>query len=249
MFWLAAILYVAIDIYSLSHMKTISYSLWELLAQSQVTIVCWCGLMASVNTSPKRKSLMFIIAFASLIVLIMRFIWNTAPGMAYWIIIALYISGLVWAGARPYHFISDTHNHENICLLFYKSDKGSWLMHIMSLFGLPVSSMSVLCGEYWLKLIRSDPNMQIQIIQNRDLRRYVLIDTGVKITDEIENAMWSLDGVPATNVKSLFLRVRCIAAIKPLISKLGNEWVPKTIIQQIPSIYFYKALKNRQSGI
>lgn len=249
MFWLAAISYVAIDIYSLSHMKTINYSLWELLAQAQVVIVCWCGLMISVNVSPKRKSLMFIIAFASLMVLIIRFTWDTAPESAYWVVIALYISGLVWAGARPYHFISDVHNHKNICLLFYKSDKGSWLMHIMSLFGLPVSSMSVLCGKYWLKLVRKDPDMQIHIIENIDLSRYVLIDTGVKITDEIEDIMWSLDGTPATNAKSLFLRVRCIAAIKPLLSKLGDRWGPKTIIQQIPSIYFYKALQNRQIGI
>lgn len=247
MFWLAAISYVAIDIYSLSHIPIYSEKeLWETLSQVQVMIACFCGLMASVNPDPRRKSLMLIITASALIVFISRLAWPTAPDWFYWMITLSYCMGLVWAGARPYEFMSDNHNPKNVCLLFYKSDSGSWLMHILSLIGLPVSSMSVLIGDKWLKLLRSKPDMQLLEFEKIDYHRYVLIDTGVPISRFILDLADRIKDSPAASADSLFLRVRCISLISPMLKELGSQWEPKCIIEKIPSMYFYKAIHNRQ---
>ncbi len=119
-------------------------------------------------------------------------------------------------------------------------------MHTLSLIGLPVSSMSVVASDLWLKLVIDEPKMVITYSGKLNREKYIIIDTGIMITEKIKNIIHNLEGSPAITKNSLFLRVRCIAAIKPLLSKLGPEWTPKSIIQQIPSLYFYKAIKNRQ---
>jgi len=246
MFWLASILYVAIDIYSLSHINTISLSLWEMLAQAQIMIACLCGLMASINPDPRRKSLMLVISSGALFVFVSRLILKNVPEYVSWISISIYCIGLVWSGARPYEFMTDKHNKENVCLLFYKSDRGSWLMHILSLIGLPVSSISVLIGDKWLKLERSKPTMQLISIDGIDYSRYVLIDTGVQISRFILDLIDRIKDSPAASSSSIYLRVRCIALITPLLSELGKQWEPSCLAQKIPSMYFYKAIHNRQ---
>lgn len=246
MFWLAAIIYVALDIYSLSHIRTINPELWITLAQTQIMIAALCGLMASINPDPRRKSLMLIIAAASMILFVSRVLYIDAPEWFYWSITLSYCIGLVWAGARPYEFMSDMHNKDNVCLLFYKSDSGSWLMHILSLIGLPVSSMSVLIGDKWLKLLRSKPDMQLLDFDKIDYHRYVLVDTGVPISRFILDLADRIKSSPASTAGSFFLRVRCIALISPMLKELGPQWEPKCIIEKIPSMYFYKAIHNRQ---
>lgn len=246
MFWLAAILYVSMDIYSLTHIQTINDGLWEAIAQAQVMVAALCGLMASINPDPRRKSLMLIIAAAAITIFASRILYNDSPEWFYWIVTTSYCIGLVWAGARPYEFMSDTHNRSNVCLLFYKSDSGSWLMHILSLIGLPVSSMSILLGDKWLKLLRSKPNMQFIEFDKIDYHRYVLVDTGVPISRFVLDLADRIKESPASSASSLFLRVKCISLITPLLKELGPQWEPKCIIEKIPSMYFYKAIHNRQ---
>ena len=248
MFWLLTIIYVSIDVYSLSNAEMIIFDLTGTLSQLQILIALMCGMMAATNTTAKRKAVMIILFLGASMVFFTGMCLDVADWV-YWIEIIIYTVGIIWAGARPYEFISDPINKDTVCILFYKANSGSWLMHTFSLIGLPVSSMSIVCGDYWLKLVRSRPGLEIHVPQNIDSKYYIVVDTGIKKTDRIMDIMRDLQGTPAVSLGSFGLRVRCIAVVKPLLKEMGSEWVPKTILQKIPSLYFYKALWNRQNRI
>lgn len=244
MFWILALFYVSIDIYSLTTSNFITFDRSGYLAQIQLLTACLLGTIASINPSPKRKSAMIVLLFGTLMLLLT----NVVHDYVYWIEISLYAFGLLWAAARPYEFISDPVTEDTVCLVFYKQNGGSWLMHVLSLIGLPMASMSIIAEGRWLKLVIGNPGLEIHPAEDLDCGKYVVVDTGVKITEKIRATITNLNGEPAVNKKSLFLRVRCIAAVKHLLAEIGVEWRPRTVIQQIPSMYFYKALWNRQQG-
>jgi len=244
LFYILTITYALIDIYTLIASQTISFDVIGQLSQLQLSIGIILGMMAAINPNPKRKATMVVLCFGALSIFVTRAFFY-APDYVYYAEIFVYCFGLLWAAFRPYNFISDKLTNNTICLLFYKSDKGSWLMHILSLIGLPVSSMSIVCGKEWLRLVLDRPTLEIHSTENIS-NKYIIVDTGISINLDIKRIFRSLKGTPAINAKSLFLRVRCIAAVKPLLKQLGQEWYPKTIFQQIPSTYFYKALWNRQ---
>jgi hypothetical protein len=244
MFYVLTLTYALIDIYTLIKSQTISYDAIGQLSQLQLLIGVTLGMMAAINTNPKRKATMVILCFGALSIFVTRACFY-APDYVYYAEIFVYCFGLLWASFRPYNFISDRLTEDTVCLLFYKADKGSWLMNVLSLIGLPVSSMSIVCGNEWLRLVLARPTLEIHPVSNIS-NKYIIVDTGVKIDSNIKRIFRSLKGIPAINAKSLFLRVRCIAAVKPLLKQLGQEWYPKTVFQQIPSTYFYKALWNRQ---
>jgi len=247
MFYLLTIAYVLIDFYTLIKSQTISFDMIGQLSQVQLLLGLSVGAMGTINTNPKRKSIMIILCFGALSILLTRLCFN-APDYIYYAEISVYCFGILWAAVRPYNFISDSLSENTVCLLFYKSNKGSFLMQALSLIGLPVSSMSIVCGNEWLKLIIGNPTLEIHSAKNVS-KKYIIVNTGVYISENIRSIFKSLRGVPAVNAKSLFLRVRCIAAVKPLLKEMGKEWEPKTILQQIPSIYFYKALSSMQGAL
>lgn len=246
MFYVLTILYVLIDLYTLIESQTISFDAIGQLSQLQLLIGVTLGMMAAINQNQKRKSSLVVLCFGALSIFATRALFY-APDYVYYALIFVYSFGLLWAAFRPYDFISDRLTEDTVCLLFYKADKGSWLMHVLSLIGLPVSSMSIVCGKEWLKLVLDRPTIEIHSVEKIS-NKYIIVDTGIKIDSDIKKIFRSLKGVPAINAKSLFLRVRCIAAVKPLLKQLGREWYPSTVFHQIPSTYFYKALWNRQQG-
>lgn len=243
MFYVLTILYASIDIYTLIVSESISFDTIGQLAQLQLLIAIMIGMMAAINQNPKRKAIMVILCFSALLIFVTRACFY-APDYVYYAEISVYCFGFFWALFRPYNFISDKLTEDTVCLLFYKSDKGTWLMHVLSLIGLPVSSVSVTCGDEWLRLVHGRPTLEIHPA-NEITKNYIVINTNIKVSTRIKSIFRSLRGKPAITLNSLFLRVRCIAAIKPLLTELGKEWQPKTIFQQIPSTYFYKAVWNR----
>lgn len=242
MFWLLLFLFCALDVYSLTF--NLQQELYATLAQVQLVIACVCGAMVAIRPNPKRKSAILILLLGSVFVLITQILTINIPDIVYWLGIIVYSFGITWAGCRPYEFLSDELTKDTVCLVFYKANSGSWLMHVLSIFGLPVSSMSIIADDRWLKLVVGEPALQLERAIEFEPSRYVVIDTGVKITDEIIRRLWECRGRSAISKNSLFLRVRCIAIIKDFLKSLGPEWNPGFI--KLPSIYFYKAVHNRQ---
>jgi hypothetical protein len=162
---------------------------------------------------------------------------------------------LIWAMARPYEFRSDELTTDTVCLLFYRAKGGGVLMHMFGLLGLPVTSVSVVAGNSWLHLVRKEPTVVKEDLSGvpwYKLRRgigyekYFVVDTGVPVTTGIKIAIDNIEGSPVRTASSLWLRLRCIATLKPLLSMLGAYYTPRNIFEQIPAIYFYRLTGNRR---
>lgn len=118
-------------------------------------------------------------------------------------------------------------------------------MLLSSLIGLPVRSMSIVIGNEWLKLSTGVPVIESVDVSKLDPSKYVLIDTGVKIDERTRTSANMVIGQPARNADSLWMRVRCIASIAPLLKDLGDKFAPVWPWDYIPSIYFYRCLDRK----
>ncbi|MCK5600427.1 hypothetical protein KAR91_01055, partial [Candidatus Pacearchaeota archaeon] len=131
-------------------------------------------------------------------------------------------------------------NEENIFLVFYKPQ--SYFEMLKAMIGLPVISLSIYAGGKWLRFRRSEKYLQLLDIRP-NTERYLLIDTGVKVDQEMKTLMRNLEGAPARHWSSLYFRCRCVLSLTPILHILGTKWVPKGL-DFIPGIYSYRRLNN-----
>lgn len=134
----------------------------------------------------------------------------------------------------------DGTNYDNILLFFYRGEKGSFIMHLSSLFGLDVKSMAIGAGEKCLMLKSSKGGFVFAdikiILKNKE--NYLIVDTGKKVTPEFIAKMENKNNKPA-KLFGLF-RVRCIEGVHDLLSDIGPEYEPTSIFDNDPGIYLKK---------
>ncbi len=128
------------------------------------------------------------------------------------------------------------YNPTNILLAFYKGDKSTFIMRFFNLFGLDVYSMSIIAGKDALMLKSGEGCFLMMnsktILKNRD--NYYIIDTKKPFTKEFVEDMKKEAGKPATKWK---LRIVCIMGIKDLLGKIGDEFKPRSILDNLPCIF------------
>ena len=133
-------------------------------------------------------------------------------------------------------------NKDNILLAFYKGDKGSFIMRFFELFGLPVKSMCVISGEKALYLKSNKDTFQLKDSKYiyRKEEDYVILDTGVKNNLKFSEEM---EKCATLEARKLGFRICCIEAVRNLLGLIGDEWKPKHMHYNIPSLYLKKCSK------
>jgi len=242
MFWLFAALFFLIDMGLAPYVSKMTLRGQLATEQAIVFLVAICGLCCAKQPSHRSVSAMtLIVAYTGFSALYFPIWFKLAAA-------GLCLSVVLWVGSRPESFRSDPQTDENVMLAFYQGEHGSLLMLLFSIVGLPVRSMSIVVGNEWIKLCSGSPIVESVPAEGLDKSKYVLIDTGVKIDDSITNAAAEAVGAPARTEGSLWLRIRCIAAVVPFLKVLGREYVPKWPWECIPSIYFYRCVDRLNRG-
>ena len=136
-------------------------------------------------------------------------------------------------------------DRNNVLFAFYKGKRGSLLMNVFSLFGLPVKSLCILADGQCLRLKSKTHHFVLQdrydsVIKSND---YVIYDTGIKATPEFLQKMSKFTNKKAYLFGLKFLRVNCIYAISDLLSSVDCKYKAKTCFDFIPSIYLRKCIK------
>jgi len=139
---------------------------------------------------------------------------------------------------KSYSLPNDKINPENVCLAFYKP-KTFW-QYTLSLFGSPVSSPCLILGDKNYRLSKTEIN---PIIDNNEISEdYAILDTGVKITEEIIEAAKLIKNQPVRNFSSLYLRLNCVRILKPVLSEMPRKWRYR-FMDWLPAIYLSRRLE------
>lgn len=245
MFWLCAIVFFVIEFYSVFPMRPIVH---EASAYIQLAALSVCGLHSAAAHNSKKTYTTASLFVASLIIAGTNLACPAMDARHYQIMVACLFALLVWSSARPYDYYSDELSSDTVCLAFYKGSKGTSVMCLCSLIGLPVSSLSVVMGPHWLKPVKETMRFETHLVTSMHTRNYVVVDTKIPLTFAVEDVAKDINGAATADPRSLFLRARCVANLKPLLAALGEEWAVKGL-EIVPSLYLYRALRNRRAYV
>lgn len=242
MFWALVILFFALDMGLAPYIGKMALRSQLAIEHIIVFVVALCGMYGmKAPTHKARHAFTVIVAYTGF----------SAIFVPVWLklfLSCLFLIAALWIAARPSTFRSDDLTTDTVCLAFYSGDSGSFLMHLFGMIGLPVKSMSIIVGNEWIKLVNGVPTLQAVNVNEMHTDKYVVVDTGVKIDEEIKAAASQIIGAPARTEGSWWLRLRCIAIAKPLLSVMGTQYEPRTVLEQIPSIYFYRCVDRLGRG-
>lgn len=161
-----------------------------------------------------------------------------------WALEVLFFSGLaVFQVFKNYELESDKYNAKNVMLAFYRPKRAR--DYLPSIFGAPVSSMSVISGNDWYMFRRKSATLQQCKLVKRKLCDYVLIDTGVQISENIQNELDMTVGSNARTLRSFYVRSRCVLVFSGVLTLLGGKWKLGKL-DFMPSVYLLKRLKKCQ---
>ena len=113
--------------------------------------------------------------------------------------------------------------------------------YFVSLFGVPASSMSIVAGDKWYMFKRKRNTLQVVKVIDRKLCDYIVVDTGVKITEDITKELNALKGMPARRASTFYLRANCVLTFRRVLKMLGERW-EVGIFDFIPSFYMIKRI-------
>lgn len=142
---------------------------------------------------------------------------------------------------RNYNEHSDTITKDNIYLCFEKPMKARGVF--TSLLGFPFCSI-VIYINYHLYGFKWSKNTYIKrpIHRNAVTKKYIVIDTQIKTTD---NFIFILESLIGSKARTLFLpRIKCIWIIRKFLKKLGPDFKPN-YLEYLPSIYSKKIIGLR----
>ena len=118
---------------------------------------------------------------------------------------------------------SDKLNKKNVILAFYKPITFSQKIKAY-IGGINVCSISLLIENKLYQFRKKEKYMQERNYTLRYLKKYILIDTDFKIKDLKGKWKSSLLSQKARNWDRLFIRLRCVKALGPVINQLGEKW-------------------------
>lgn len=239
MFWFFATLFFLVDMGMAPYVGKMTLRSQLAIEHGVVFLVALCGMSCAKSpTVSTRSAMTLIVAYTGFSALYFP-IWFKLSAAA------LCLAVVLWVASRPSDFASDPQTNDTVMFAFYNGDHGSLLMLLFSVVGLPVRSMSVVIGNEWIKMCTGHPTVESVPIASLDTSRYVLIDTGVKIDEAIQKAAAEVVGTPVRTEASLWLRIRCVASLVPLLRVMGHKFVPVWPWEFVPSLYFYRCVNAR----
>lgn len=209
---------------------TYDFDLWGQLTLLQLLVAFWCGYYVSNKPTILRKSTLLTCIIYMVYINIVDFFFISFDYVNILeVIIFSYI--LSFQLHKTYNISSDKLNHDNVCLILYKPKRG--INHIIiSMFGFPVSSFGVVCGK-WGRFIKETDKLVHQS-PDKITGNYIIIDTGVKITPEIQAEFDKTLGASAYNCCGI--RIMCVKTFKNVLSLLGKKWRYR-LFDFLPSVY------------
>ncbi len=216
--------------------------------QAQMALVAVLAVMATLKPSRRKKAVLGVVAANSVWIALTD--WAIPPAdintLVFIVESAVWFALFVWVLARPYPIESQV-SGKKVCLVFRKAGtKVPILSSIGSLMGFPVSSMSIVASGRWLRINGSRHEWVIsdcRILEgNRD---WVVINTGIAVTPEIEKA---IDGMKGKSAGKGFLRMSCVWGVRHILALLGPEWKP-SVYHRLPNLYLYKVIENINNTI
>ena len=144
---------------------------------------------------------------------------------------------------KSYSFKSDIISDENIYLCFWKPENAKTIFP--SLFGAAIGSVSIysdrkLYGFQWKSKQYQVKNVSPQAIS----KKFIVVDTGKKITEEIKTELLNLKGTSANFLGIPVFRFKCIFTIRKVLYLIDKDFKPE-LYEYIPSIYSNKILGMR----
>lgn len=204
----------------------------------QLLILFTCLLVFVNKPTSRLRSTSFWMLIHHIYAQIAALFFYTINDYSYLLETSLFCVMAVWIMMRPEVKTAKTINKDNILLVFYKGEKGSFIMNFFELFGLPVKSMCIIAGDKALFLKANKETFQFgdskKIFRKQD--EYVIVDTGKPYTQEFVKTM---EKHSITSAKKGLFRIRCIEGVSPLLEMIGPEFKP-SLIDNIPSIYLRK---------
>lgn len=212
------------------------------MISQQLEILLAFSLCFFVSTDVKLKSIFLTISLYSAYVLLTD--WYLVEVSIYQYLAELLVFFLFayYQITKNYDIKSDKINANNVYLVFYKP-KG-FIQFLTSLFGLPVSSAGTIVGDFMYLLKRGKPMIcKLNLDEKYIYEKFIVVDTGVKITENHIKACNLLRKQQARQIYSLFLRCNCVRSLKPLLDTLPEFWQYR-IMDWLPSIYLMRREKQ-----
>ena len=212
-----------------------------ILHQAEVFICVLIAYCVCPNESYKAKSMLTAIYLYMLYVLLTDWF---IPFVNVWMHLAeitVFTFIVIFQTVKRYDMHSDEINPENVILLFYKPR--NIFEFIVSLAGTSACSMSVVCGDDWYMFKRKKDSLQkIKLNKRLVKQKYTIVDTGIKITQDIRVSLDNAKGCKARCLKTLYFRFNCVNVFGDTLDQMGGKWVAKGL-DFIPSIYLIKRMK------
>lgn len=222
---------------------------WYFAQWSQI-FMCLVWVSVLFTHVPKNKinirSVIAIILVSYIVSVATYPLWIFYPS-AYIYALVLYFPLLYFAlkhtASRTYKFRSDPIRGNNVYICLWKPEKAASLFE--SLIGAPIGSVClyangyIYCFRWGAKEYAKKP-----VTTSAVLRKFIVIDSGVKANAAICSKMDSLIGNKARAWRSLWLRCRCIFIIKPVLVRMGDDFRPR-LFEFIPSLYAARLLRSR----
>lgn len=208
------------------------------LLLSQFFIAFLIALKSSFNYDLRNVNSNIIMLFYCLAVALMDNSMYTIGVEYKYIVIFVFVWFIALQRYKTYDIASDEYNPNNVMLVFYKPHSAR--DYIISLFGMETGTMSMICDGKWAKFKWGHSELQLCKFSKKRLNKnYIVIDTGVKTTEDIKNSFNSLKGAKARTVESLYFRFNCVRVFKPVFRLMGRKWRYQ-FLDCIPSVYLMR---------
>lgn len=211
-----------------------------------VNILCFLYLCLGywlLDEGEKAKELFFF-AYLHLNYLIVSSILLPNVNLVYYLFeFIVFCSLLTWLWYKP-KLPQNDYNRMNVLLAFYKGKKGSFIMNIGAVLGLPVKSVCVLYSDYVLRLKNGKSNFIKEkkasaVLSSND---YIIVDTGVALDGWVFQEADRLTIDKAYISENIKIRANCVKGLLPFLKRLGCKFTPHSCVNYIPSLYFKQVI-------
>lgn len=217
-------------------------STWEIELDIKFFVIAVLSTALLIET--RRKSLML----RSILALVTLSSWSDFINYSLWqlsgrtinlsgIAFVIFISWLIFTIKRKYPDKIDCINEETVNILALRPK--SSLDVIKALIGLPAASICIVADGYVWAFRKRSGRFEKGPYCSSWSESHIIIDTKVKITDNIIN---QLELIIGTKRKPY---IKCIWTIRNVLNSLGSKYMITSYIHYIPGIYFMKILKER----
>jgi TctA family transporter len=142
---------------------------------------------------------------------------------------------------KSYNHKSDPISKDNIMLCFWKPKNNITIFH--SLVGSAIGSVALYHDGFLYGFRWSNDKYMVRKFYKEDVtRKFITIDTGVQMTDEIESELKKTIGTNANWFGIKFLRFKCVFTIRNVLSILGHQFKP-SFFELIPALYAVKIFR------